>query len=135
MVGRLCRLGVHILSILLFDQFPWQAFSPGIRIVKARHELETRLPPGSLAASHRGFAFCVADPIGSAHEPARIDLHQLTQVLRDSCLKSLVFLKNSRELRPEFPGLGRRRQTLTEEKNQKPTEGNETYEHINPNIT
>ena len=24
--------------------------------------------PGSLAASRRGFAFCVADPVGSAHE-------------------------------------------------------------------
>ena len=33
-----------------------------------RHEFETRLPPGSLAASRRGFAFCVADPVGSAHE-------------------------------------------------------------------
>jgi hypothetical protein len=84
MVGRLCRLGVHIASILLFDQFPWQAFSSAIRIVEARHEFETRLPTDSLAASRRGFAFCVADPIGSAHEPARIDPHQLTQVLRDS---------------------------------------------------
>jgi len=33
-----------------------------------RHEFETRLPPGSLAGSGRGFAFCVADPVGSAHE-------------------------------------------------------------------
>src|SRR5438874_13161204 len=32
------------------------------------HEFETRLPPGWLAASLRGFAFCVADPIGSVHE-------------------------------------------------------------------
>jgi hypothetical protein len=39
-----------------------------------RHEFETRLPPGSLAASRRGFAFCVADPIGSAHEWTRIDM-------------------------------------------------------------
>jgi len=84
MIGRLCRLGVHIPSILLFDQFPWQAFSSGIRIVEARYEFETRLPPGSLAASHRGFAFCVADPIGSAHEPARIDPNQLTQLSSDS---------------------------------------------------
>jgi hypothetical protein len=39
-----------------------------------RLEFETRLPPGSLAASHRGFAFCVADPIGSAHESTQIDI-------------------------------------------------------------
>ena len=39
-----------------------------------RPEFETRLPPGSLAASHRGFAFCVADPIGSAHESTQIDI-------------------------------------------------------------
>jgi hypothetical protein len=36
------------------------------------HEFETRLPPSSLAASRRGFAFCVADPIGSAQESTRI---------------------------------------------------------------
>jgi hypothetical protein len=41
-------------------------------------KFETRLPPGSLAASHRGFAFCVADPIGSAHEPAGIDLKPIS---------------------------------------------------------
>jgi hypothetical protein len=28
--------------------------------------IETRSLPSSLAASHRGFAFCLADPIGSA---------------------------------------------------------------------
>jgi hypothetical protein len=28
--------------------------------------IETRLLPSSLAATHRGFAFCLADPIGSA---------------------------------------------------------------------
>ena len=32
-----------------------------------RHEFQTRLPPGRLAASRRGFALCVADPVGSAH--------------------------------------------------------------------
>jgi hypothetical protein len=33
-----------------------------------RHEFETRFPHGSPAA----FAFCVADPIGTAHESRRI---------------------------------------------------------------
>jgi hypothetical protein len=36
------------------------------------HEFETRLPPGLFSASRRGFAFCVADPIGCAHESTRI---------------------------------------------------------------
>ena len=49
-----------------------------------RHEFETRLPPGSLAASRRGFAFCVADPIGSGHESARIDRNLLTQLCRQT---------------------------------------------------
>src|SRR4029077_14946702 len=49
-----------------------------------RHEFLTRSPPGALAASRRGLAFCVADPIGSAHKPARIDPHQLTEVSRGS---------------------------------------------------
>jgi hypothetical protein len=33
----------------------------------ARHEFETRSFPESLAACPRGFAFYLADPIGSAH--------------------------------------------------------------------
>jgi hypothetical protein len=45
----------------------WQAFFEFLT-VEPRHEFETRLPPGSLAASRRGFTFCVADPIGSAHK-------------------------------------------------------------------
>jgi hypothetical protein len=48
----------------------WQAFFEFF--AEQRHEFETRLPPGSRAASRRGFAFCVANPIGSAHESTRI---------------------------------------------------------------
>jgi hypothetical protein len=59
--------------------FFWKIFA------ERRHEFETRLPPGSLAASHCGFAFCVADPIGSAHESngnnaVTIPLTQLDEV-------------------------------------------------------
>ncbi len=52
--------------------------------VEPRHEFESRLPPGSLAASRRGFAFCVADPIGSAHESTRIDTNGESEALRRS---------------------------------------------------
>ena len=48
------------------------------------HEFETRLPPGSLAASRRGFAFYVADPIGSAHEFALNGLIRRSFVAIDS---------------------------------------------------
>ena len=48
-------------------------------IAEPRHEFETRLPPGSLAASRRDFAFCVADPIGSAHE-SRHEFHEWTRI-------------------------------------------------------
>jgi hypothetical protein len=37
-----------------------------LEICDCRFPIETRLLPSSLAASHRGFAFCLADPIGSA---------------------------------------------------------------------
>jgi len=53
--------------------FFWEFFA------EPRHEFETRLPPGSLAASRRGFAFCVADPIGSAHE-SRHEFHESTRI-------------------------------------------------------
>jgi hypothetical protein len=33
-----------------------------------RHEFETRLLPRSLAATRRGFAFYVADPLSSIHK-------------------------------------------------------------------
>jgi hypothetical protein len=34
----------------------------------SRHEFETRSLPRSLAATRRGFAFYVADPLSSIHE-------------------------------------------------------------------
>src|SRR5215831_1961662 len=34
--------------------------------------IEIRSLPSSLAASHRGFAFCLADPIGSAADTERL---------------------------------------------------------------
>jgi hypothetical protein len=76
----------HFFLFLWFPRFigcvnEWQAFFLEF-FVEPRHEFETRLPPGSLAASRRGFAFCVADPIGSAHESTRIGTNGESEALR-----------------------------------------------------
>jgi hypothetical protein len=39
--------------------------------IDLRHEFETRSLPRSLAATRRGFAFYLADPISSLHEFTR----------------------------------------------------------------
>jgi hypothetical protein len=69
------------------------------------HEFENRLPPGSLAASPRGFAFCVADPIGSTHESTCLEsprrptvTHQLEHALAKVRLRGLGFSRADREL-------------------------------------
>jgi hypothetical protein len=57
-------------SSLLTRSFPQSPCCPelcfGTGDQNFRLPIETRLLPSSLAASHRGFAFCLADPVGSA---------------------------------------------------------------------
>src|SRR5213592_2277379 len=73
-----------------------------------RHEFETRFPPGSLAASHRGFAFCVADPIASAHEPARIDPTPIDSSVKrfgDHSCNSCLFTGRARASEAHAPAI------------------------------
>ena len=48
-----------------------------------KHEFETRSLPRSLAATRRGFAFYVADPLSSIHE-FTLMIQQLAQALCSS---------------------------------------------------
>src|SRR5439155_16200508 len=111
---------LHILCVV--SQLPAGGFAHTNHGNKRDESAEDRdlklacLPARSVAAAT--FAFCVADPIGSADQSARIDRNKFSkryQIRDHSCLipvwKKFSRSKNFRELHIRFPGLDSGAQT------------------------
>jgi hypothetical protein len=98
MVRRLCRLGVHIPSILLFEQFSWQAFSSRSENFQTTNETQAS---GSLTSDF----YLGPNPFNPPPASPACSRKPSEYSPGEGGLK-IQPIQNFQELHPEFPGMG-----------------------------